>query len=102
MGQLSPLPAREFSPYAAAHLLGRAGFGGTWEQAEELAALGLDGAVDRLVNFTPSTNLPPPSCGALPEESDKAFQDRIRALPDEESRQKERNIRYTLERQHIR
>jgi len=53
MGQLSPLPARDFTPDAAAHLLWRAGFGGTWEQAQELAGLGLDGAVDRLVNFPP-------------------------------------------------
>ena len=102
MGQLPPLPARDFTPHAAAHLLWRAGFGGTWEQAQELAGLGLDGAVDRLVNFPPSTNLPAPPCAILPEETNKALEDRIRALPDEETRQKERSIRDNLERQRIR
>ena len=34
---------------AAAHLLRRAGFGGTPEDAEVLAAVGLEGAVDRLL-----------------------------------------------------
>jgi uncharacterized protein (DUF1800 family) len=35
--------------YAAAHLLRRAGFGGTPEEAEVLAAAGLEGAVDRML-----------------------------------------------------
>ncbi len=98
----SPLPARDFNAQAAAHLLWRAGFGGTWEQAEELAALGLDGAVERLVNYPPSTNLPAPECAALPEETDKDFDERLKKLPDEEARQKERNLRYDAERARIR
>jgi uncharacterized protein (DUF1800 family) len=102
MADLSPLPARDFNAQAAAHLLWRAGFGGTWEQAEELAALGLDEAVERIVNYTPSTNLPAPECAALPEESDRAFEERLKSLPDEEARQKERNLRYRAERARIR
>ena len=38
-----------WNPDAAAHLLRRAGFGGTPEDAEVLAAAGLEGAVDRLL-----------------------------------------------------
>jgi len=38
-----------WDPAAAAHLLRRAGFGGTPEDAEVLAAAGLEGAVDRLL-----------------------------------------------------
>ena len=38
-----------WGPEAASHLLRRAGFGGTPEDAEVLAAAGLDGAVDRLL-----------------------------------------------------
>jgi len=102
MGLLSPLPARDFSPYAAAHLLWRAGFGGTWDQALELAALGLDGAVDRLVNYTPSPNLQPPECGALPAESERTFEERIRSLPDEREREKERRLRQENDRRQIR
>lgn len=101
MSSLTPLPPGEFSPQAAAHLLRRAGFGGTWEQAEKLSALGLDGAVDRLVNHPASQDVPPPECAALPAENQKAFEERIRALPDEESRQKERHLRWEQERKQI-
>jgi uncharacterized protein (DUF1800 family) len=101
MADLSPLPPRDFNAQAAAHLLWRAGFGGTWEQAEELAALGLDGAVNRIVDYPPSTNLPAPECAALPEESQKDFEERLKKLPDEETRQKERNVRYEAERARI-
>jgi hypothetical protein len=48
---LDPLPAAEWTPAAAAHLLRRAGFGGTPEEIRELFALGLDGAVDRLLGW---------------------------------------------------
>ena len=46
------MPSRadiKWGPEAAAHLLRRAGFGGTPEDGEVLAAAGLDGAVDRLL-----------------------------------------------------
>lgn len=42
----------------AAHLLNRAGFGGTPEEIQKLEALGLDGAVDHLVDFE---NIPDPT-----------------------------------------
>jgi uncharacterized protein (DUF1800 family) len=44
---------------AAAHLLRRAGFGGAPEEAEELAAVGLEGAVTRLL-AAPPPGAPPP------------------------------------------
>lgn len=93
MTPLSPQPASEFDAYAAAHLLWRAGFGGTWEQATELADLGIDGAVERLVDFAPTTELAAPDCASLPEESAKEFEARVADLPDEESRQKARHAR---------
>lgn len=49
--QLEALPASEFDLAAARHLLARAGFGGTVEQARELHALGLDGMVSWLVDY---------------------------------------------------
>ncbi len=97
MGLLSPRAAGKFDPYAAAHLLWRAGFGGTWEQAVALADLGLDGAVDRLVDYPVSRNLTAPECAALPDESTRAFEERMRQLPDERSRQEERNRRAEFE-----
>jgi uncharacterized protein (DUF1800 family) len=48
---LAPLPDAAFDVAAARHLLSRAGFGGTEEQAQALAAMGLDKAVDALVDY---------------------------------------------------
>ncbi len=48
---LQPLAKKDFDHAAAQHLLNRAGFGGTPAQVRALADLGLDGAVDYLVDF---------------------------------------------------
>jgi len=48
---LDPLPAAAWTPAAAAHLLRRAGFGGTPEEVSKLHALGLDGAIDALLGW---------------------------------------------------
>ncbi len=56
---LRPISPEEWSPAAAAHLLRRAGFGGTPAEIEALYRLGLDGAVDRLTNFTGQSYDPP-------------------------------------------
>ncbi|MBM4001351.1 MAG: DUF1800 domain-containing protein [Planctomycetes bacterium] len=48
--KLEPLPSGSFDRAAAAHLLSRAGFGGTPKEIDELHALGLDAAVDRLLD----------------------------------------------------
>ncbi len=80
----SPLPAQEFDTPKAAHLLWRAGFGGTWADAEELAGRGLDGAIEWLL--APAVEKPgplsPPECAKLPEEDEAAFRARLRSLPD--------------------
>jgi hypothetical protein len=54
-----PLPENRFGPYEAAHLLWRAGFGGTWEDVQALAGRGLAGAVGSLINFPASTEMAP-------------------------------------------
>ena len=51
---LSPLPDREFDFWSAAHLLRRAGFGGTPAEIGVLQAAGLDGAISRLVEYEPA------------------------------------------------
>ena len=61
-----PLPENRFGVYKAAHLLWRAGFGGTWEDIQALARLGLSKAVASLVNF-PSSTEPAPDFITLPE-----------------------------------
>lgn len=59
-GDFSPLPASEWNRDKAAHLLERAGFGGTPEEIDRLAALSPRQAVRRLVYFegAPRTALP--------------------------------------------
>ncbi|MHB8523960.1 MAG: DUF1800 domain-containing protein [Limisphaerales bacterium] len=58
---LKTLPASQWNYRAAAHLLGRAGFGGTPNDIQKLAKLGPDGAVDHLVDYekTPDTPTAP-------------------------------------------
>ena len=53
---LSPIPSTNWSYESAAHLLERAGFGGTPEQIQSLAELGPAEAVRRLVYFDSSLN----------------------------------------------
>src|ERR1051326_676451 len=48
---LSALPAAKWNFGTAAHLLNRAGFGGTPSEIEALEKLGLDGAVPRLLDY---------------------------------------------------
>lgn len=48
---IAPLPAERFGTVEARHLLSRAGFGGPPAQIEQLAEMGLDAAVDSLVDF---------------------------------------------------
>ena len=47
---LRPLSEQDWKPAHAAHLLERAGFGGTPQQVQALWAMGLEKAVDHLVN----------------------------------------------------
>jgi uncharacterized protein (DUF1800 family) len=53
---LSPLPAAEWNYDRAAHLLAHAGFGGTPEEIDRLAALGRERAVESLVHYERTPN----------------------------------------------
>ena len=99
MSWFSPLQPSRFDPYKAAHLLSRAGFGGTWEEVTQLSKLGLDGAVGKLVDFSPAAESPPPEFAILPE-SDAAFYRRIKGL-DEQSRARQGELRRQGEQQKI-
>ncbi|MCB1747081.1 MAG: DUF1800 domain-containing protein [Gammaproteobacteria bacterium] len=59
--RLAPIAPQAWDRAAAAHLLERAGFGGTPREVDRLAALGPDAAVRYLVNFdgAPPAALPP-------------------------------------------
>ncbi|MAI67671.1 MAG: hypothetical protein CMJ26_07320 [Phycisphaerae bacterium] len=77
VSSLQPLDAKQFDERCAQHLLQRAGFGGTPEQAQALAKLGLEKSVQYIVNYK---NLPDPDAPAL-NDYDK---DIIRPLTEEE------------------
>jgi uncharacterized protein (DUF1800 family) len=100
MSRLAPLPPEQFDPYAASRLLWRAGFGGTWDEAEQLSAVGLDNAVNALVNYPPLPIGEPPEIARLPKETDHDFQLRVRDL-DPDERNTARNLRNQTERQKI-
>ena len=51
IGDLAPISEADWSPSRAAHLLERAGFGGTPEDVAKLAAMTPDAAVRHLVYF---------------------------------------------------
>lgn len=74
-GDLAPLPASEWNRAQAAHLLERAGFGGTPEEIAALAALTPREAVRRLVYFegAPQAALPPFDHSGVFEEGFDAF-----------------------------
>jgi uncharacterized protein (DUF1800 family) len=58
---MSPLPASKWNYSTAAHLLNRAGFGGTPDDVQKLLNLGLDGAVSYFVDYEkiPDDTAPP-------------------------------------------
>ena len=75
---LKPIPANEFGYWNALHLLDRAGFGGTPEEAQILAAQGPEKAVDQMLNGAMRFRI---------DESESAFQpDIMRPFTEEETK----------------
>lgn len=107
---LRSLKPKDFDYWKASHLLNRAGFGGTPSQARALARLGLDEAVDYLVDYEKVT-APADDTGTFdadimrpPTEEERAEQRRARQQNDEaalERFQRERNRRQASDRGQI-
>ncbi|MEP0847238.1 MAG: DUF1800 domain-containing protein [Phycisphaerae bacterium] len=93
---LETIARDDWTRAAAAHLLRRAGFGGTPAEIDHLLALGLDGAVDSLVEFTqtPYDDPPPAIPEALRERPDRAERSEL----SEEQRRREIEERLQQER----
>jgi len=83
---LPPLPANLWNRYAAAHLLNRAGFGGTPDEIQALEAKGMVKAVESLLNADDDDDLFPVPDLTPPKER-FAYQQRLKAAPTEEERQ---------------
>ena len=86
METYKPGKADPWDERKAAHLLNRAGFGGTPQDVAELVRIGYDAAVDRLLNFQQhAEDYPPPDWATNPPEEmkwpEKARQ-KYRDLPE--------------------
>jgi uncharacterized protein (DUF1800 family) len=64
---LSPLPSERWNSETAAHLLNRAGFGGTPDEVQKLTSLGLDKAVASLIDYEHIKGLSPDPDWAHPD-----------------------------------
>ena len=60
VSSLQPLDPKQFDQRCALHLLQRAGFGGTPQQAQALADLGIEEAVDYIVDYKKLADPDPP------------------------------------------
>jgi hypothetical protein len=83
---LEPLPASQWNEKTAAHLLMRAGFGTTPDELKEWTALGMDGAVDRLVDWEKTPDPTPNPEWAKPDPTLAQRRRELRALPEEQRR----------------
>ncbi len=73
---LSPLPTSKWNLATAAHLLNRAGFGGSPAEIEKFEKLGLDEAVAHLVDYeNVADDTPDPSWAAVDPDRAKKFRD---------------------------
>ncbi|MDX2199563.1 MAG: DUF1800 domain-containing protein [Phycisphaerae bacterium] len=95
--EMSPLPEAQWTRDKAAHLLRRAGFGGTAAEIDATFALGVEKAVSSLVDFE-STEYTPAPPAMSPEVAEPIDRREMRSK-DEEERQKARMERNKLERQ---
>src|SRR4051794_28432871 len=97
---LKPLHPAKWNFTTAAHLLNRAGFGGTPTDIEKLQALGLEKAVSWFVDYErmPDTTADPDWARPDPERAEKL--QALRNLP-EEQRRKALQEEQQLQRQHI-
>ncbi len=95
LADLAALDPAAFDRAAAAHLLNRAGFGGTPEEVEKLRALGLEKAVESLLDTTGPDPLP----AFMPAVSEPLEPRSLAALSKEERQKKTRERRVADQRQ---
>lgn len=91
---LIPLDAKKWDFTTAAHLLNRAGFGGTPEQIDALHKAGMDAALNQIFNASDDSEMFPKPGWAVPRnlvEIKKSFRD----LPEEERKMKFREVQKT-------
>ena len=82
---LSPLPEKLWNRYTAAHLLNRAGFGGTPDEIATLQSSGAKGAVESLLKIDDDEDLFPIPILLQPQER-FVYRQRIQAASTEEEK----------------
>ena len=96
---LKPLPPSRWSTPQAAHLLNRAGFGGTPGEIAALQALGIEKAVDRLLVGGEDDDLFPPPEITQPAELAEQMRTARAAATEMERRELQKSHRYEQGRQ---
>jgi uncharacterized protein (DUF1800 family) len=84
---LKPLAAKDWSFTTAAHLLNRAGFGGTPQEIQALAALGPEKAVAHLVDYEKIPDPTPDPDWAKPDPERGKLAAKVRTMTEQERRQ---------------
>src|SRR3954462_14126316 len=92
---LKPLSRRAWNFKTAAHLVNRAGFGGPPAEIEKIQAMGLDGAVSHFVDFDKTPDNTPDPLWAKPDPKRAETFLAMRRAPEEERRQKLREVQRT-------
>lgn len=90
---LNPLSPFRWDRTTAAHLLNRAGFGGTPDQIEALAAMGMEKAVASLVNYETIPDNATNPAWAKPDPTRKETFQKLRSATEEERRIMQREMR---------
>lgn len=98
---LTPLPDKNWDRYAAAHLLNRAGFGGTPDEIEALHAKGLNRAVEGFLKIDDESDLFPDVPVMVPDER-AMMNDKLKSAPNEEEKHLIRKFIQDTDRSQIR
>lgn len=88
---LDQLKSQDWTPEAAAHVLNRAGFGGSPAEIATLHARGLSGAVDSLLNGEEDSDLFPPPAASVPMDV-VDFKTKSKDLSEEKRREMQKMV----------
>ncbi|HEY8965061.1 MAG TPA: DUF1800 domain-containing protein [Candidatus Methylacidiphilales bacterium] len=98
---LDALPSGRFTREMAAHLLNRAGFGGSPAEVDRLAAMGLDKAVDWLVDYESQPDVFSLPAWTTPDPQELAFRRTIPTLPQDQKKEANQTQRQTFRQREI-
>src|SRR5271170_1264832 len=98
---LEPLPGPQWNETTAAHLLNRAGFGGSPTEIDRLRQMGLGGAVSWFVNYERFPDATPAPDWAHPDPNYIEQRDAIQRAADPETRKALQRMQNVSENQQM-